>query len=106
MKTIPFEKAFELLQKAHDVVVLDTPCTMRSCTVNNPDPDDPDHCFLELEADDSDDYIYNWNFQEADNATVKIEGDVMTLVCLGDEHNETAPIRLQLLAPMQLESLC
>jgi hypothetical protein len=98
MTTIPLFEALMLLDRAHDVIVTDTPCTMTSCVVNAADP-----VFLELRADDGDGREFKWVFDRAANQEVNIDGSQMTLLAEGDDFNEPGPVEMRLLVPLALE---
>lgn len=101
MKKIPFEEALAILTAAYDIAVVDTPCTVKSFIVQ-PFGADEDN-FLEITADDGDGQEYNWAFYEVNNAEVTVDADLMTLVAVGDDHNDLGPIQIQLLMPMRFE---
>lgn len=100
--TIPLAAALALLDKAHDVIVVDQPTTVLFVF------DAAAEGFMQLttnDGDDSFDYVFDYVFEKDLNAEVLVEGDEMILIASPDtEAGNDEPIRvtLRLMAPLQL----
>lgn len=100
MKIIPFKDALKLLDRALDINV---PGYDRTTSFILLTDEGGAENFLELELEDEY-HEFFFRFSAADNQTVKVEGDVMTLVYSDALVDGIAPtLEIRLLTSMQLE---
>lgn len=99
MTIIPFAEALKLLDRAFNISVPGYSET-KSFILNT---DEGAYAFLELDLEEGD-HEFFFRFLESANQTVKLEGDVMTLVYDDAVVDDIPPeIEIKLMAPMVLE---
>ena len=94
MRTIPFDEALSLLDKAYGIHIPDADHLPEADYHLSLDED----IFLRLEAENDEGLVWSYRFDREHNQTVKIDGDRMTLVC--DDAESEVEIRIMVPLPL------
>lgn len=100
MRTIPFDEALSLLDKAYGIHIPDADHLPEADFHLSLDED----IFLRLEAENEEGLVWSYRFDREHNQTVKIDGDRMTLVFDATVVDDVEPeVEIRIMVPMQLD---